>query len=112
MFYLKMGNYMVDTTNPIDRTVSASDLTAEAGAPVQLVPDMDQALADLRELKTLSVRFGSNSFACWRALRRASRHSLLSEVRDAPAGTENGVAYFKLTEQFYRALIGTSGMEQ
>lgn len=89
--------------------MSASDATTEppeAGAPVELEPDMAQALADLNELKELSLRFGYDLFGALASLAESNAPFILGEIDDAAtARAGHAVACFKLAERLDGALM-------
>ena len=78
---------------------------AKDGAPVELVPDMSQALADLRELGELFARFGVELISSLAGIREGVPPVLLCEVFDvSEVGTNRVVACFKLAEHLERCL--------
>lgn len=76
------------------------------GAPVELEPDMTQALADLAELKELSLRFGYDLFSALASLAESNAPFILGEIDDAAtARAGHAVARFKLAERLDGALM-------
>jgi len=76
-----------------------------AGAPVELRPDMNQALADLKELGDLFARFGVELISSFASIREGVPPILLCDVLDGPAiGANYITARFKLSEQLHRCL--------
>lgn len=67
---------------------------------------MTSALADLRELKDLSVRFGVELISSLTGVMEGCTPLLLGEVCNASAvGTNHAVARFKLAEHLHRCLM-------
>ena len=74
---------------------------ADAG----LRPDMEQALADLRELGELFALCGVELIGALTSIAEGVPPHLLGEVLDVPAiGANHAVAHFKLAEHLHRCL--------
>ena len=72
----------------------------------EIRPDMSAALADLDELRVLSVRFGYDLFGALANLTKRLAPVLTCEVSDVPAvGADYLVAHFKLTEELHSVLV-------
>src|ERR1700733_10722613 len=81
-----------------------SEPSALTGAP-EIRPDIDTAIADLRELRELSTRFGFDLFGCLASLTKGGLPHFRCKVSDSPApGADYVMAHFKLAEHLEGAL--------
>lgn len=77
----------------------------EKAPAIRVVPDMSQALADLRELKELHSRFGVELVGCLTSIAEGVPPLIVGEFRDpATDGADQRIEYFKLAEHLHRCL--------
>jgi hypothetical protein len=78
----------------------------EVTPATRVIPDMRQALTDLRELKDLYSKFGVELVGCLTSIAEGAPPQIVGEISNlATDGASHAVAHFKLAEHLHRCLV-------